>query len=534
MEKTQGFYISTAPSGPSDNNKETVEDEEQENTPMDVVLSSPKKPLAKAKVDETVERSLEAFLFGNTYKPAQSDSEGNSESDEDTESEDGSDDEESEGDIEDSNDDDAEDSSIEASPPKNSSIRRRAAAWSDEDDTICTEEVNLPNYAANKSSKGTYAKDLKEKFVSLMGAPKWADLEAKHRGEEEDDFFRENTKVLDDSGKRMKKRLGKGTLEFRRMKDLNKDSYGEGYIIKSVEFHPSATVGLVSGSNGTVSLFQVDGKNNPKIQTVNFENFPIHDTHFSHDGNEFIVSSLHHQHFYVYDMVKGKNSRVFISGAEMENKGGLGTFLVGPQGRYLASQGRFGNIHFFEARSKEMIFTLKMNDRVRSMAFSSDGSTLYSTGDGGEIYIWDIRGQDCAHRFNDDGCLGGSAVAISGNNHYLATGSNSGIINVYERTSVLNNQNPKPLKIVKNFTTKISSLKFSPSSEILAGTSVVRENAFKLIHTPSMTVFENFPTLNHNYRRVDAMDFSLNGGYFAFGNNRGTAYLYRLQHYESF
>jgi hypothetical protein len=32
------------------------------------------------------------------------------------------------------------------------------------------------------------------------------------------------------------------------------------------EFHPKATVGLVAGLSGTASLFQIDGKFNPKIQ----------------------------------------------------------------------------------------------------------------------------------------------------------------------------------------------------------------------------------------------------------------------------
>lgn len=76
------------------------------------------------------------------------------------------------------------------------------------------------------------------------------------------------------------------------------------------EFHPSATVGLVAGLSGTASLFQIDGKFNPKIQTVNFENFPVKTAHFTSDGQKFIAGSQHFGHFYVYDMYAGKILKV--------------------------------------------------------------------------------------------------------------------------------------------------------------------------------------------------------------------------------
>ena len=60
-----------------------------------------------------------------------------------------------------------------------------------------------------------------------------------------------------------------------------------------------------AGLNGTASLFQIDGKSNPKIQSVHFENFPIKTAHFTSDGKQFLVGSQHFGHFFAYDMVKG-------------------------------------------------------------------------------------------------------------------------------------------------------------------------------------------------------------------------------------
>ena len=51
---------------------------------------------------------------------------------------------------------------------------------------------------------------------------------------------------------------------------------------------------------------------------------------------------------------------------------------------------------------------------------------------------------------------------------------------------------------------------------------------------PSMSVFSNFPGQNLNLKRVNCIDFSLNGGYYSIGNNRGAANLFRLKHFGSF
>ena len=101
------------------------------------------------------------------------------------------------------------------------------------------------------------------------------------------------------------------------------------------------------------------------------------------------------------------------------------------------------------------------------------------------------------------------------------------MVNIYKRKTCWSSTNPNPEKIVLNLTTSVTDLKFNPSSEILAMASEVKENSVKLLHVPSMTVFSNFPSFNFNVKRPNCIDFSLNGGYFSIGNNRGAANLYR-------
>ena len=82
--------------------------------------------------------------------------------------------------------------------------------------------------------------------------------------------------------------------------------------------------------------------------------------------------------------------------------------------------------------------------------------------------------------------------------------------------------------------TKISGINFHPSSELVSIFSNDKENAVRLLHFPSMTVFKNFPPRVKGTSKICSMDFSPNGGYMAMGQNNGSAFLYRLNHYEQY
>jgi len=530
----------------SDDDRGALEEQTQE-----IVKQKKKKDSGPYKYDKKIEESLESFLFGNTVssRVAALSSGTEDESDEADESEATLEkakakkvakrSKHSDSSSSDSSEDD------EAGDSREGPKRRRKAAWHDEDDDETLVKDVTASYAKAKGKHGAketstqnYADTIRKNFSSMVDTPKWADLN-RGRGSDDDsddEFFRETTDMLE--GSKRSEALSKGTLEFRKLKDLNETTHCEGTVIRSAEFHPHSAVALVAGLNGTASLFKVDGKSNPKISTVNFQNFPIRTAHFSSSGDQFFVGSQHFPHFFVYDLNSGKTMK--FPWKDGDGQGCFYKFEMSPPGGtagdLLALHGRFGAIHILSQKSKQKIFTLKMNNHVNAVAFSPDGSLLYSHGAGGEIYIWDLKAQDCLQRFVDDGSIRGTSIAVSKNNRYLAAGSDSGVVNIYNRNALTSTTqaNPKPEKVVLNLTTAASNVKFNPTSEILAMGSELKENAVKMVHLPSMTVYQNFPSLNYNIKRPNCIDFSLSGGYMSIGNNRGAANLYRLKHFGNF
>lgn len=49
------------------------------------------------------------------------------------------------------------------------------------------------------------------------------------------------------------------------------------------------------------------------------------------------------------------------------------------------------------------------------------------------VYTWDMRTRRCLSQTVDEGCLKGTALAVSPNDRYFASGSSAGVVNLYER-----------------------------------------------------------------------------------------------------
>lgn len=414
----------------------------------------------------------------------------------------------------------------------------KKAAWEDEDDnqgSILLSKArrfkDIRHGEEKKISKSEYSKRLKSQFEKVSSTPNWAKLPSERdRNSDEEDSDVED--ILQKTGTFITSStsLPKTVLQIKPCTDLNKESPQRGKLT-ALQFHPSAQVAVTGGLNNTLTLFQVDGKVNSKIQSLFLENFPVFCAHFTQDGEQIVIGSRH-KSFKYFDMISGQVVNVPMKGLDERC---LNEFAVSPDGRFLVFLGKYGAMHFISSKSKEWLFTLTMNGNVTSVDFTNDGQQMFSHGDEGQVYVWDIRSRECTHRFMDDGCTRGTTVAVSKNNQYIACGSNTGVVNLYERETCLSSFEPKPLKAIMNLTSSCTHAKFNSTSEMLAIASNTDEKAIKLVHVASQTVFSNFPdNLDNNLRIPSVLDFSLNSGYLTVGTHKGKALLYRLKHYGNY
>lgn len=185
-----------------------------------------------------------------------------------------------------------------------------------------------------------------------------------------------------------------------------------------------------------------------------------------------------------------------------------------------------------------------MNGSARAAAYAPDGNTLLTSGGDGEVYHWDVRTRRCLYRTRDEGCVKSSAIDVSMDGRYFATGSDSGVVNVYNGGRLgaddepvneprgLFSTSPSPLKTIMNLTTVADTVRFNPDGQILAIASRMKKDSLRLVHLPSGTVFQNWPTARSPLQFVHSLDFSPGGGFMAVGNAKGKVLLYRLHHYE--
>ncbi|KAL0370467.1 UNVERIFIED_CONTAM: U3 small nucleolar RNA-associated protein 18 [Sesamum angustifolium] len=363
-------------------------------------------------------------------------------------------------------------------------------------------------------SRSEYVARLRAQHIKMNPGTDWARLDDQPRNDssEDEDSEKESGVVVaggyedpkdadnilrinEDLVVKRSMKLLPAFLEYSRLVDANMKDPSSS-TVNSVQFHNNGQLFLVGGKDKRLRFFHIDGRR---------------------------------KFFYTYDLVKDRVDKIGpLAGREEKS---LESFEVSPDSKTIAFLGNEGYILIVSTKTKELIGTLKMNGTVRSVAYTNDGQQLLSSGGDGQVYYWDMRTRSCFHIGVDEGCLNGTALCTSPVGNLFAAGSDSGIVNIYNREEFLGGKR-KPLKAIENLTTKVDFMKFNHDAQILAIISRMKKNSMKLIHVPSLTVFTNWPPANQTLHHPMCMDFSPRGGFMALGDAGGRVSLYKLHHYH--
>lgn len=471
-------------------------------------------------------------------------------------------------------------------------------AWEDSDDERLTVSLatatrlrKLRTTEAEDVVNGTeYARRLRQQYLRLYPLPAWAndatgpkrrrrrssaasndsdasDMEVDSDGESIDNplpldsFLRDAASFLptaDGDGSRAKRRkLRPETLDIQRTRDIP-DTHKAG--VSSLAFHPRRPILLSSSTSSIMYLHHIDASAhptpNPALTSVQVKRTDLRRAAFVGPQGDEIVFAGRRRYFHSWNLSSGLVKKITkIQGHQKEQRS-MERFRVSPCGRYLAlaasDKKGGGMLNIINTTSMQWIAQARIDGRggVADFAWWRDGNGLTIAGKDGQVAEWSLTARRTLGVWRDDGSIGGTVMALGGHNgpaelgghRWVAIGSSSGVLNVYDRNDLIVKPTPPaaagtveikklptPTRAFEQLTTAISVAVFSPDGQLLAFGSMQQKDALRLVHLPSCTVYRNWPTQQTPLGRVTAVAFAAGSDMLALGNDVGKVRLWEIR-----
>jgi len=274
---------------------------------------------------------------------------------------------------------------------------------------------------------------------------------------------------------------------------------------------------------------------NPLITSLHLKHTPLSTTAFSSSAatdatwNPQIYLSSRRRYFHIWDLPSGEIRKITRVYGQQDTQKSMETLKPSPCGRYVALLGSTrkggGVINVLDARTLQWMGQVRVEGRkgLADFAWWGDGRGLCIVGRGGEVSEWSVEESRIVARWEDEGAVGTTTLVLGGRvanadekksgallvgpDRWIAIGSTSGIVNVYDRGAWSSSPpaKPAPAKSFDHLTTPISNMAFSPCGQLLVISSRWKRDALRLVHLPSCTVYRNWPTSKTPLGRISAV-----------------------------
>ena len=189
-------------------------------------------------------------------------------------------------------------------------------------------------------------------------------------------------------------------------------------------------------------------------------------------------------------------------------------FKLSPCGRWMGLVGSTkkggGIITILNATTLQWVTQVRIDSRggVADFAWWRDGEGMCVVGKNGEVSEWDNREKRVVARWVDEGAVGTTVLSLGGRSgrqalggdRWVAIGSSSGIVNIYDRrpwaeTAMAGKRGdttdtedaqygiprqPKPTRMLDQLTTPISHIVFSNDGQLMVMSSRWKRDALRL------------------------------------------------------
>lgn len=473
-------------------------------------------------------------------------------------------------------------------------------AWIDSDDERLT--VSLASVGSLRRLRETeaddlidgaeYARRLRKQYLQVNGLPAWvkdatSDRKTKHRrrssaassssasandsdasGSNDDDdvsalplekFLRDANAIGGDGdgGRRKKRKLRPEVISIQRTRDIPDTHRGP---VESLSFHPQHPVLLSSSPASILYLHHIspsaEPTPNPQLTSVQVKSVPVRRSAFLHPDGDEIVFAGRRRFFHSWNISTGLVRKVaHIQGHQQEQRS-MERFRPSPDGRHMAliatDRKGGGMLNIVSVSSMQWVAQARLDGRggIADFCWWRDGEGITILGRDGQVAEWSLATRRTVGLWRDEGSIGGTVMAMGGRggpdalggDRWVAMGSNSGVLNVYNRNDLISKTEedgtvqvkplPEPARRFEHLTTPITLTTFSPDGQLLAFGSMHKTDAFKLAHLPTCTVYRNWPTGQTPLGRITAVAFGrgMDGDLvLAVGNDVGKVRLWEIR-----
>lgn len=373
---------------------------------------------------------------------------------------------------------------------------------------------------------------------------------------------------------RGKRKLRPEVIDIQRTKEV---AGGGPSSIDTLQFHPSYPLLLSGGPSSTITLYHISPhppNPNPIVTSLHVRGTPIHTAEFCRPAPAASSENSHEQdpndqtriffasrrrYFHTWSLSTGQVQKITraMYGTARHSQRTMEQFKLSPCGRWmgLVSSAKKGGgaINVLSTSTMQWQCSCRVDSRggVADFAWWRDGNGFAAVGKNGEVCEYDMSSKSVVRRWLDDGAVGTTIIALGGHiggaheeflggSRWVAVGSSSGVVNLYDRRSWLEtdksstantkvDHRPTPLRSFTQLTTPTSHLTFSTDGQMLVMASRWKKDALKLIHLPSATVYRNWPTDKTSLGRISALALSPDGGYLAVANEAGKIRLWEIR-----
>ncbi|KAL8930874.1 MAG: hypothetical protein Q9208_000415 [Pyrenodesmia sp. 3 TL-2023] len=298
------------------------------------------------------------------------------------------------------------------------------------------------------------------------------------------------------------KKLRPEVIDIQRTKDVGT---AQPSAITSLDFHPHHPLLLSSGPASTIFLNHISPRPpnpNPLLTSLHIQSTPLNTSSFRPPSGSKILFAGRRRYFHSWDLSTGKVEKVSRVYGHQNDQKTMERFKMSPCGRWMGLVGSSkkggGLLNVLDAHTSQWVAEVRMESRggVADFQWWGDGEGITALGKAGEAVEWDARQKIIVGRWTDEGAVGTTVVAMGGRgsgakdvggDRWVAVGSSSGIVNVYDRKSWEGKipASPQPRRVFDQLTTPISHLVFSQDGQLMLMASRWKRDALRLGKSPT-------------------------------------------------